>query len=75
MHYIRTLFEAMSLIIVSKFDVKCFFLSPQIKIFVEVTFKCHTETNHYGQPTQNNKNFFFLSLLTPMISYMNFYNC
>lgn len=35
MHYIRTLFEAIPLFIVSKFDFKCLLLPPQIKINIE----------------------------------------
>jgi hypothetical protein len=35
MHYIRMLFEAIPLFIVSKFDVKCLLLPPQIKINIE----------------------------------------
>lgn len=35
LHYIRTLFEAIPLFIISKFDVKCLLLSPQIKINIE----------------------------------------
>lgn len=35
MHYIRSLFEPIPLFIISKFDVKCLLLSPQIKINIQ----------------------------------------
>ncbi len=77
MHYIRILFEAMSLFIVSKFDVKCLFLSSQIKINIEqYLVREHSNVTHRPIIAVNQpkiiKISFFLSLLTPMISCMIF---